>query len=308
MNARKLLSFAAARSRRATFVLTVLLVVAAGAAQGDWLVLASGEAVETKGPWTVEGRKIVFTSTRGVLSSVRASSVDVDSSRELTTKKQEEASRVVVPVPTPKRTPVLVLTDADFAKKPAAPDAAGTTAGEPGVESAAAREPVVVPAADSIESRLARQMPGAPALQIMSWSARPTGEDQLSIFGTVQNVGSLVTAAITIGVKLIDSEGAAIGTREGAVTATALMPGAQADFEARFEGDPNFSIVEFTVDTVQLEIGRPEGGEELEQPLEEQPAEEEPADAPPRGERTAAPARGDEPHARAERSAPAPGG
>src|SRR6185436_1347081 len=79
-------------------------------------------------------------------------------------------------------------------------------------------QPVVVPAADSLETRVAHQMPGPPALRVTSWSARPTGEDLLSIFGTVQNVGSRVTAAITVEVTLFDSEGTKIGTEEGVVS------------------------------------------------------------------------------------------
>jgi hypothetical protein len=174
-------------------------------------------------------------------------------------------------------------------------------AGQAGGEAAAAAEPVVVPAADSLETRIARQMPGPPAVKITSWSARPTGEDQLSVFGAVQNVGSLVAAAITVGVKLIDSEGAQAGATEAAVSATALMPGGEADFEARFEGNPNFATVEFTVDTVELEIERPEGA-----PAEgaaSEGAAGEGAAAPARVQRGVRPSgeqpRGDQPHAAA---------
>ena len=102
----------------------VLLGVLAGPVRSDWLVLAGGESVETRGPWTLDGQKVVFTSMRGVLSSVRASSVNLESSRELTTKKHEEATRVVVAAPVPKVQPVLVLTDADFAKPVPAPPGA----------------------------------------------------------------------------------------------------------------------------------------------------------------------------------------
>jgi hypothetical protein len=301
MNANNPLAAAGARSRRRLLVLSIVLAAAAGAAQADWLVLATGEEIETKGPWTLEGPKIIFTTTRGQLSSIRASSVNVDSSRALTTKKHEDATRVVVPTPAPKREPVLVLTDADFSGKPAAAaGAAGAAVAVPaGAESPAAAAPVVVPATDSLETRVARQMPGPPAVRITSWSARPTGEDQLSIFGTAQNVGSLVAAAITVGVKLIDSEGAQLGSTEAAVSTTALMPGAEADFEARFNGDLNFATVELTVDTVELEVGKPAGGagEAAEQPTGAQPQAERPNGDQPQG---------DEPHSRAAGAASRP--
>jgi hypothetical protein len=299
--------------RRAAIALTVV-VAAAAAARGDWLVLASGEEIETKGAWTIDGPKIVFTTTRGVLSSVRASEVNIESSRALTAKKLEEASKVTVaPAPTPKRTPVLVLTDKDFPKEPtpaaavegaavsgevAAEDAQGappaapaavpgsqapasaaaqsadaTAAARPAAAPAPARntQPVVVPASDSVETRVAHQMPGPSALRITSWSARPTGEDQLSIFGNVQNVGGRVAAAVVVTVTLFDSEGARIGSAEAAMSSTALMPNVQADFEARFDSSPNFAEVQFMAETTEIELSKPENGGELDEPVDDEP-------------------------------------
>jgi hypothetical protein len=307
MNARKLLAVAAERSGRALISLAVVLVAATGAAHGDWLVLTSGETLETKGPWTLEGQKVVFTSTRGVLSSIRASSVNVESSRDLTTRKQEEATRVVVVEPPPKREAVLVLTDADF-KPAAAPAVAGAGVAPAAAESAAVAQPIVVPAADSLETRIARQMPGAPMIQIMNWSARPTGVDRLSIFGSLQNVGSLVAAAITVTVKLIDSEGVPLGSADATLSSSALMPGVQAELEAQFEGTPNFATIEFAAKSVDLQVGRPERGDqpaaEGEQP--EQPSDQRPGgDQPGREQPSGAPARGDAPHATAPGAAPA---
>src|SRR5262249_20199399 len=77
-----------------TAVVVTAMLCGVGTTQADWLVLRSGDQVETRGEWKVEGPKVVFTSTRGVLSSVRASEVDVDASRALTAKKHEEANRV----------------------------------------------------------------------------------------------------------------------------------------------------------------------------------------------------------------------
>jgi hypothetical protein len=113
-------------------------------------------------------------------------------------------------------------------------------------------------------------MPGAPALRVTSWSARPTGDDQLSIFGTVENVGGRVTAAVEVAVTLFDSEGANVGSGEAAISSTALMPNAQADFEAKFDGDPNFAEVQFVVKTVEIELSKP-AGEELDEPIGDEP-------------------------------------
>jgi hypothetical protein len=133
------------------------------------------------------------------------------------------------------------------------------------------KSPIVVPSTDGLETRVAHQMPGPPSLRVSSWSARPTGEDQLSIFGSVVNSGSRVTAAINVAVTLFDSEGARVGSTEALVSSTALMPNAQADFEARFPGESNFAEVQFALKTVELELGDPVDGEELDEPVGDEP-------------------------------------
>jgi hypothetical protein len=263
-----------ARWLRAALLVSAVLA-SAGAARADWLVLASGEEVETKGPWKVDGRMLIFTTTRGQLSSIRATSVDVEASRALTVKKHEEATRVVSPTPTPRREPVLRLTDADFSGAPAtAPSAAGAATPAGGAPS----EPVVVPASDSLETRVARQVPGPPSLQVMNWSVRPTEEDELSVLGYVQNVGNLVTARVALTVTLYDSEGTQVASVPAALSSTALMPGVQSFFEAKFPGAPNFATADFALTTVELAVGstgEPEpgapDGEEQPAPTESQP-------------------------------------
>ena len=139
-----------------------------------------------------------------------------------------------------------------------------------------------MPAADSLETRVAHQMPGPPALRIASWSARPTGDDQLSIFGEVVNVGSRVTAAINVAVTLIDSEGRAIGSAEALVSSTALMPNAQADFEARFAGDTNFAEIQFTSRRSSSSSASPRTMGELDEPVGDEPHATEKTAAKPR--------------------------
>ena len=114
-------------------------------------------------------------------------------------------------------------------------------------------------------------MPGPPTLRITSWSARPTGEDQLSIFGAVQNVGTRVAAAVDVTITLFDSEGTRIGSAEAVVSSTALMPEVQADFEARFEGNLNFAEVQFVAKTVEIELSKPANEGELEEPVGDEP-------------------------------------
>lgn len=66
------------RAVRISLVLQVAMLPAAGRA--DWLILQTGERVETKGHWTVKGKQIVYTSLDQALLSVRLSEVDLAAS------------------------------------------------------------------------------------------------------------------------------------------------------------------------------------------------------------------------------------
>ena len=66
------------RAVRISLVLQVALLPAAGRA--DWLILQTGERVETKGHWTVKGKQIVYTALDQTLLSVRLSEVDLAAS------------------------------------------------------------------------------------------------------------------------------------------------------------------------------------------------------------------------------------
>ena len=57
-----------------------LLFLLPVAAQADWLVLQTGLRIETKGPWTVKGKQVVYTSTDKVLRSMRLSEIDLPAS------------------------------------------------------------------------------------------------------------------------------------------------------------------------------------------------------------------------------------
>ena len=94
----------------------LVTLAAASAARAEVLVTTSGERVETRGPWRVAGRQVIFTSTGGTLSALRLSEVDLEAS--------EQASRGTErPAPSPPLTeapprarpePVLTVTDADI--------------------------------------------------------------------------------------------------------------------------------------------------------------------------------------------------
>ena len=84
-------------------LLAFFLVGAPQAASADWLVLHGGEIVETLGSWKVEGRQLLFTSTRQVYSSLRLADVDLESSRALS---REKSLVRETPPPAPVREPL----------------------------------------------------------------------------------------------------------------------------------------------------------------------------------------------------------
>jgi hypothetical protein len=57
------------------------LALAALPVSADWLVLHTGERLETKGDWEVRGRQVRFTSPTGHLESIALTEVDLDASR-----------------------------------------------------------------------------------------------------------------------------------------------------------------------------------------------------------------------------------
>ena len=69
----------------------LLLVAAQAPLHADWLVLTSGERIETRGAWELKSNAVLFTSMRGQFSSVQAGDVDVEASRKLTEESQKAA-------------------------------------------------------------------------------------------------------------------------------------------------------------------------------------------------------------------------
>lgn len=57
-----------------------LLLLLPAAAQADWLVLQTGQRIETKGAWTVKGKQVVYTTPEKLLRSLRLSEVNLEAS------------------------------------------------------------------------------------------------------------------------------------------------------------------------------------------------------------------------------------
>ena len=103
------------RSRRHLIALVAFgLPALAAPGRADWLLTRDGARIETRGPWTVKGKLVVFTLASGTLSSLRTTEVDLEASAQSTAEAQARAAAPpAAEKPAEKPPPVLVLTDAD---------------------------------------------------------------------------------------------------------------------------------------------------------------------------------------------------
>jgi len=83
-----------------------------GSLSADVLVTRDGQRIETRGPWEVKGRMVVFTLPNGTLSSIRADEVDLEASREATAETLAPAEELES-AKEERREPVLRLTTRD---------------------------------------------------------------------------------------------------------------------------------------------------------------------------------------------------
>lgn len=242
-------------SRPSRCLTLVLLLGAPMASQADWLVTRDGARVETRGPWRVEGRKVLFTLPNGTLSSLRLDQVDLDRSAVETERARSAALAPAEPAAPTRREPVLRLTDRDLPPVPV--DEAGMPTGEraPGSES---------------------QRAGGSGLEVANWerSETPAG-DGVEIFGTVRNAGGTSVTSPSLLVALYGEDGRLLATGEGRVNAVALPPGSTASFRAVFPGVYDFAAVKFDVQGTAFatRAEASEGEETLPEEVIEEPTE-----------------------------------
>ncbi len=229
-------------SRLLTFA-AVALAAAAAPAAADWLVTRDGARIETKGPWKVEGRRIVFTAPNGTLSAIAAAEVDLDRSAAET--ERVRLAAVAPPPPEPeKREPVLRLTEKDLPPVQLTPE---------GEEAPAAAAP-------------------ASPLEVVSWERTENpATDGVEIFGTLRNNGPNAVTSPTLLVTLHDEDGGLIATADATVNAGAVPPGRTANFRAAFPGVVDFAEARFDPRGNVYATAPPDSGEEDEEglPVEE---------------------------------------
>lgn len=245
-------------SRRCCAALLGLgVLVAAAPAAADWLVTRDGGRVETRGPWAVKGKLVVFTNAGGVLASLRLAEVDLERSDAATAAARVEAEAATAPAPPAKRPPVLVLTDKDVAH------VEDLGAVPPTGEAGAAAAPEV----------------SAGGLVVTGWSREASSDGQSSaVVGSLRNAGESVAGNIRMSIAVYDVNGELLGTTAATLSTTSLPPGAVANFRADFPGLVEFATARFDLDSLPV-VTQPEATTEDEPPPPPQP-EEEPAEPP----------------------------
>lgn len=213
----------------------------------DWLVTREGARMETRGPWKVKGKLVVFETADGKLSSLRVADVDLDASRRVTEEAvaasaQAEAELEKAPA---RKKSVRVITDSDVAQAPplqAAPAAEGE---------AAAPGPAT-----------------GPGVLVETWKQeRDPEKDHVLIQGMLANASSLTATRLKLKVLLYDETGALMASSQAAIAKSALPPGQKTEFKADFPGFFSFATVKFEPESRRLET-RP-----ADEPIPEAPPE-----------------------------------
>ncbi len=225
----------------ALLALAALALPARGGA--DWLVTTEGGRVETRGPWEVKGKLVVFTTAGGALSSLRATQVDLEASRRATVESKQalvEAEKAPPEVP---RKSVRSITDKDFSHPEAKPaDAKPADAKSPdGTPASAAGKPA--------------ETTGKSPIAVGTWQKVDRKEkDGIDIIGTVNNGSSDLQTDVGMTVALMDDAGGTLGTARAMLTTDSITGKGSTDFKASFPGVFTFARAKFDIQSAGLKL------------------------------------------------------
>lgn len=225
--------------RKGLVLALLLLTVGATSLTAEWLVTPNGERVTIRGAWEVRGEAIVFTLPSGALGSLRSDEVDLEATRALAAELASGPERAAAR-PEARKSPVLVVTDADMPRRRTAePRAADPSAGtdEPRSEGRSASE-------------------GAPssAVEVVRWGRDGTfGELGFRIEGVARNNGMNLALEPRVTVSLFDEEERLLVSRSVPLRVSSLTPGAAGAFAAEFDDlVDDFARVEFDVTSFEM--------------------------------------------------------
>ncbi len=214
-------------------IATALVVVWAGMANADWLVMKDGSKVETQGPWRVEESRILFEIQGGTLASLATADIDLEASRRLTAAADRAAeSRSKPAVPAPRKKATFVLTDDDVGHlRPQEPDEDAQDVDSEGVP-----------------------VPSSGEVAVATWNTSNLPEDNgLRIVGSVRNSSANVAAGLSISIRAYDSTDELLLSTPAILGAQALRPGQSTSMAGDLVGVFDYARVDFEVDYFPLE-------------------------------------------------------
>jgi hypothetical protein len=255
----------ACRRKLAWWLPAMLLLVCSGAANADWLVTVEGDRIETRGPWRVEGSRVVFEAANGALTAVRASTIDFEATDAYAAKLAAPRPEVVAP----RVEPVLVLTESDVPRARAvepplaegadddAEDGAqnGTRSGTAetaeggGTTAGSARgsaQPAARAAAASDDARV-----NLPGVVVSTWQERESTAG-LRFSGSLANDSRSFATMLRVEVAVYDQTGGLIETRTAGLARSSISPGRSTTFDVSFPGVFSYGEVRFTPTGVAL--------------------------------------------------------
>ena len=194
-------------------------------AAADWLVMKDGSQLETSGPWSVDGRRVLFSLPNGTLSALRASEVDLEASEALTRAKEAEASAEAEAEDLDAPQPVWTLTDEDI------PQAAL-------IQEEIEIEPLV--GAEGF------------ALEDVEEDVDATGNN-LVVSGTLINDADIPASLEAVRVLIVSPvDGGTLDVATAIVNSTQLLPRSATRFTASFENlEPGSGVVQIEVVLVE---------------------------------------------------------
>lgn len=230
--------------------ITVALLVAGSLpAAADWLVMQDGSRLETQGPWKKKGAQIIFTSVKGVLSSVRASEVDLDASASATVAARNAATPAEDEQAEVSGSAMVMITDKDVPQY-----------GGPSPQAESSDEEEAAGTAQAAEQAPAAG--GGVNLEVVSWRHVESEEiGGIEIFGSVRNTGSEIATNVAVRINLLDEDGNPLANTNAFLRTPAIPPGGTVSFRAPFPGifrvygEPEF---ELTARGLRLEVTKKE--------------------------------------------------
>jgi hypothetical protein len=226
-------------------------IAGATTASADWLVTIDGERIETRGPWRIEGSRVVFAAANGALTAVRLASIDLDATEAYEAELVAAAAPKEPPRPVE---PVLVLTERDLPRvhtvEPPLDEAGGQDGEDEATATGAQTTGAQTPDAAATAPAPAEPASGAErgdlsGVVVTSWQERE-GPSGLRFIGTVANESKNFATQLRVQAALYDERERLIETKSVRLARTSISPGRSTTFEVDFPGIFAYREVRFT--------------------------------------------------------------